>query len=175
MSGSAERSPRRFARPIRTVLLVGLGAALLLGLRSVTFVRLPDGPDGRLDAGQDDALQVVVSNWGSTPVHRLTLELQSDRDQPPVVRIVLHPEEGSSSLALSLRDTEDRGIEGATLQIDGQDYGTSGPGGGLQIDGRVEYVPGAFDIGVAQFFPGVVLTGFGGQVNHRILALHGLG
>ncbi|MFT5583971.1 MAG: outer membrane protein OmpA-like peptidoglycan-associated protein [Cognaticolwellia sp.] len=66
------------------------------------------------------------------------LVLEDGRQAPPAVIAVMHPDAGESSLALSLRDTEDRGLDGATLLIDGAEYGTTGPGGGLQIDGLQE-------------------------------------
>ncbi len=66
------------------------------------------------------------------------LVLEEGRQAPPAVIAVMHPDAGESSLALSLRDTEDRGIDGATLLIDGAEFGTTGPGGGLQIDGLQE-------------------------------------
>ena len=66
------------------------------------------------------------------------LVLEQGRQAPPAVIAVMHSEAGASSLALSLRDSEDRGIDGATLLIDGAEFGTTGPGGGLQIDGLKE-------------------------------------
>ncbi|MED5373074.1 MAG: OmpA family protein [Myxococcota bacterium] len=82
----------------------------------------------------EGAWSVQVSHPGYGTQLR-TLELEDGRTWPPSVRVVLHPEAGDAAMSLSLRDEEDRGIEGASLSIDGQDYGSSGPGGGMQIGG----------------------------------------
>lgn len=66
------------------------------------------------------------------------LVLEEGRQAPPAVLAVLHTDAGEGSLALSLRDPEDQGIDGASLRIDEQDFGTTGPGGGVQVDGLSE-------------------------------------
>lgn len=67
-----------------------------------------------------------------------SLVLEEGRLASPAVIAVMHQDSGDTSFALSLRDTQDRGVDGATLLIDGSEYGTTGPGGGLQIDGLQE-------------------------------------
>jgi outer membrane protein OmpA-like peptidoglycan-associated protein len=80
---------------------------------------------------------VTVSGEGLGTQTR-SLELDEDRFVPAEIEAVLHEASGEGQLSLVLTDPEDSGVEGARVAIDGQDYGSTGNGGTLRIEGVAE-------------------------------------
>lgn len=78
--------------------------------------------------------EVTLSSPGRGTQSR-TLELDEERFVPPQIEAVLHDSDGDGSLDLVLIDPESHGVDGARVTIDGADFGTTGSGGTLRVEG----------------------------------------
>jgi len=80
--------------------------------------------------------EVTLSSPGKGTQSR-TLELDEERFVPPALEAVLHESDGEGSLDLVLIDPESQGVD-ARVSVDGRDFGSSGNGGTLRIEGVTE-------------------------------------
>lgn len=85
----------------------------------------------RLEPG---VFEVAIASEGLGTQTR-TVDLSEGRYTPPSVDAVLHDEAGDGTLAVVVQDTEDRRVDGASVEVDGEQYGTTGTGGDLVIEG----------------------------------------